>query len=127
MPRLIAVDLGAHQVKVSVFLAAQGRSMESEEHYAMLVPQDGVEAPSLGQRLAALDMLLEDHPELAKGGGFVSACWPGEKATTHRLVLPFTDAVQVEKTLPFALEAEIPFDLDDMIMAPNPSGVGLPG
>ena len=115
MPRLIAIDLGSHSVKVSTYRTA-GRKYVFEERYSVRVQQDGM-APILAARLGALDDLLEEHPILvARGSDVVAAVLPGEYASFHRLTLPFTDRAQVDKTLSFAVEAEVPFDLDDMVM-----------
>jgi Tfp pilus assembly PilM family ATPase len=119
---LISVDLGSHAVKVSTWRGGRG-SYEHEERYEQKVPQDGV-VPTLEVRLAALDALLDEEPTLrASGGDVVALAMPGEYATTHRLTLPFTDPAQVEKTLPFAIEAEVPFDMDDMLLAWRVVGV----
>ena len=116
MPRLISVDLGSHAAKVSTWRGGRG-TYEHEERYSQVVPQDG-SLPALEARLAALDALLEEHPSLkASGSDLVALALPGGFATTHRLKLPFTDKAQVEKTLPFAIEGEVPFDMDDMVLA----------
>lgn len=116
MPRLIAIDLGSYEVKISVF-ASQGRSWVADEQLCMVVPQDGSAPPSLATKLGSLDMLLDRNPKISGANAFVSVAWPGEQASLHRLTLPFTDASQVERTLPFAIEAEVPFELDDMVLA----------
>jgi len=115
MPRLIAIDLGSHSVKVSTYRSV-GRKYVFEDRHSMRVLQDG-SPPILEARLGALDDLLEENPMLvARGSDVVAAVLPGEYASFHRLSLPFTDRAQVDKTLSFALEAEVPFDLDDMVM-----------
>lgn len=115
MPRLIAIDLGAHTVKVSTY-RVQGRKVQFEERLQMRVPQDGV-PPALDTRLAALDALLGDHPELVPSGSDkVALAMPGEHATLHRVELPFHDKAQIEKTLPFVVEGQVPFDLEDMVL-----------
>jgi Tfp pilus assembly PilM family ATPase len=116
MPRLISVDLGSHQVKISTWRQSGRGPLELEERHALAVPQAG-EVPDLEARLAVLDAMLEDHPTLAAGPS--DRCvlvLPGELATYHRLVLPFSDRAQIESTMEFALEAEVPFDLDDMVV-----------
>jgi len=115
MPRLIAVDLGSHHVKVCTYRQA-GRQFVFEERHAQHVPQDGT-PPTLEQRLVALDALLDDVPTLrASGADRVVASLPGHIAAFHRVKIPFTDPAQIEKTLPFAVENEVPFELDDMVM-----------
>ncbi len=116
MPRLISIDLGSHAVKLSSWRGGRG-AYEHEARFSQAVPQDGA-LPVLEARLAALDALLEDEPTLkASGGDIVALSLPGELATTHRMTLPFTDSAQVEKTLPFAVEAEVPFDMEEMVLA----------
>jgi general secretion pathway protein L len=116
MPRLIALDLGSHAVKVTVFRTS-GRRYTLEGRYSQEVPQNGEKLPSMQTRLAALDVLLDDNKSLASQANTFSVCWPGDQATIRRLVLPFTDRGQVEKTIRFAVEAEVPFDMDDMVMS----------
>ncbi|MFT4625040.1 MAG: Tfp pilus assembly PilM family ATPase [Myxococcota bacterium] len=124
MPRLISVDLGSHAVKVSTWRGGRG-SYEHEHRYAQPVPQDGAVAP-LEARLAALDALLDDEPTIkASGNDIVAMALPGEFATSHRLTLPFADRAQVEKTLSFAVEAEVPFDMDEMVLAWRIANAGL--
>src|SRR5690554_2338792 len=108
MPRLISIDLGTHSVKVNAYRIT-GRRYDYEDRYRVPVPQDG-EVPSMEARLAALDAVLADHPELAGGGSDVVALtMPAELATFHRLRMPFTDRAQIEKTLPFTVEGQVPF------------------
>lgn len=126
MPRLISLDLGAHSVKVATWrLPASGWSPQSpsrgqpelDELYSQLVPQDGA-MPSVASRLAALDALLDDHPSARPAAGDTTLlAWPANEASFHRLSLPFSDPAQIERTLPFTLETEVPFDLDEMVVA----------
>jgi len=119
MPRLIAVAMGSHSVKVSTWRGQRG-SWDLEERHSQRVPQGG-ELPQVEQRFAALDALLEDVPSLHKAPNDVVAfAMPGGQAAFHRITLPFTDRAQVEDTLPFALEAEVPFDLDTMVLGWRP-------
>ena len=115
MPRLIAIDLGAHHVKVCTYRQT-GRQYVFEERHAQRVPQDGT-PPTLEQRMVALDALLDDVPTLrASGSDVVVSALPAHVAAFHRVKMPFTDPAQIEKTLPFAVESEVPFDLEDMVM-----------
>lgn len=116
MPKLIAIDLGSHAVKATVY-AGTARRMSLEGRYAQSVPQDGAATPSLELRLAALDALFEDHPDWKAGANTFAIAWPSGMATMHRITLPYTDKAAVERTLPFAVEAEVPFDLEDMHMS----------
>jgi Tfp pilus assembly PilM family ATPase len=115
MPRLVAIDLGSHAVKVSV-LNGSARRYQLEDRFLQPVPQDGSTVPSLEARLSALDVMLDDHKEWASGNTVFAVGFPGEQATFHRLHLPFTDKAQVEQTLPFTIEEHVPFDLEEMAL-----------
>ncbi|MBW1878704.1 MAG: pilus assembly protein PilM [Deltaproteobacteria bacterium] len=119
MPRLIAIDLGTYAAKASVYLQA-GRRSGIEGQYAAAVPQDGTEIPTLGDRLLALDALLDEHPEWANPGNEIGLVWPSAFASLRSLTLPFSDRSQVERTLPFTVEGEVPFDLEDMVLGWRP-------
>ena len=115
MPRLISIDLGAHHVKVVAY-SQEGRDYVFESRHAQRVPQDGA-PPTLEQRLVALDVLLEDHPDLqAKSSDVVVSALPAHATSFHRVSLPFTEQAQLEQALPFTVENEVPFELDDMVM-----------
>jgi Tfp pilus assembly PilM family ATPase len=120
MARLIAIDLGAWAARVSVWNST-GREAALEGSWAVRVPQDGTEVPGLPDRLAALDSLLRAHGEDLAGGHLVEVAWPASRTALHRLTLPFTETAQIEQTLPFAIEAEVPFDLDELLLAWRPA------
>ncbi|MEZ4236780.1 MAG: hypothetical protein R3F59_11630 [Myxococcota bacterium] len=116
MPRLIALDLGSHAVKGSLFQVNGRSGIELEHRFHRFVPQDGP-SPSFEQRLAALDALLDDHPRSSRAGRTWS-CWPGPAARPRSTD---GDAVlgraQIERALPFAVESEVPFELSDMVLS----------
>lgn len=115
MARMIAIDLGAYAVKVSVFQgSAQADELELE--VSQRVPQDGTEPPNLADRLAALDLLLRAHAEVLQSAHLTALAWPSHQSSTHVIQLPFSDDEQIEQTLSFAVEAEVPFDLEDMVL-----------
>jgi Tfp pilus assembly PilM family ATPase len=114
MARLIAIDLGSHAVKVTV-LQGTGRDHELDAEFVQPVPQDGTLMPTLADRLASLDILLRNHSEWF-AAHITEVAWSGDRATVHRMTLPFTEAAQIDQTLPFMVEAEVPFDLEEMVL-----------
>jgi Tfp pilus assembly PilM family ATPase len=120
MARLISIDLGAHAVKVTVFTGGtQGHTLEDE--VIRKVPQDGTTTPSIADRIASLDLLLREHTEW-KDAHITEVSWSSDRTSVRRLKLPFSDDAQIAQTLPFALESDVPFDLDDMLLAWRPNG-----
>ncbi|MEZ4322769.1 MAG: type II secretion system protein GspL [Myxococcota bacterium] len=112
MPLLIGVDLGSHAVKVTTYRST-GRRVELENRFSYPVPQNGG-VPALTTKMAALEALLDDNPGWSSAT--VGLVMQGEEVSFRPMTLPFTDRAQVEKTLPFAIEGEVPFDLDDMVL-----------
>ena len=113
MPKLVAIDQGSHAVKAAVFKTV-GRGYELVGRFYQPVPQDG-EGVTSEQRFAALDALLDEHEDWAKASSV--AAWSGERASFRIVTLPFTDQAKIDQTLPFAVEGEVPFEMDDMLIA----------
>jgi Tfp pilus assembly PilM family ATPase len=120
MARTLTIDLGAHAVKVATWPGPAEGPPEGEA--AQTVPQDGSALPSIADRVAALDTILRAHPSWLSGAHVVVA-WPSDRAATHAVRMPFDDPDQIGRTLPFTLEAEVPFDLDEMVVAWRKGGV----
>lgn len=117
MARLIAMDIGSHAVKVATYKVASRGAAELDKRYTHPVPQDGT-PPTLEHRLAAVDALLDDSPKLKpQSSDVVVLSWPSHEAAFHRVTMPFSDRAQIERTLPFAVENEVPFELEDMVLS----------
>lgn len=120
MARKLAIDLGAWAVKVAVWHV--GASTELEGVFVQRVPQDPEGGPpSVADRIASLDLLLRAHPEWTEGAT-TEVTWSSERSSVRRLKLPFTDPERIAQTLPFTIEAEVPFDLDTMLLGWRPAG-----
>lgn len=115
MPRIVALDLGSGNIKATVWNSS-GRKASFVERLIHPVPQDGSEEPGLEQQLVAVGAMLEEHPELTSAGNVIAASYGGRHVSVHRVELPFSDKRQFEQALPFAVEDEVPFDLDDMVL-----------
>jgi Tfp pilus assembly PilM family ATPase len=116
MPKLITLDLGSHAVKLTTWKMPSRTQVELDRHYEHPVPQDGT-PPTLAHRLAALDVLLEQNPGVRPAtSDAVLLAWPASEAAFHRLSVPFSDKAQIERTLPFTIENEVPFELEDMVL-----------
>lgn len=121
--RIVGLDIGAHSIKV-VHLSGSLRGFTIEAYDEELVPtavaeensgaadaeMDDDQYAGVRQALAA----LRDRGAL-RGDLFVVGL-PGNLATTRTVRLPFADSKRVEATLPFEVDAMVPFDLEDMVM-----------
>lgn len=118
--RIVGLDLGSYSIKV-VHVMAKGRTGDFEvaEYDEVLVPPpfdvgDGHMA-TLRERQSLALKELEAKGAL-KGDLFVTGL-PGDAAAVRTLRFPFSDVRKIQQTLPFELEAEIPFDLDDVVIS----------
>ncbi len=110
MPKFIAIDLGTGNVKATI--RTTGRKEEGTER--IMEPIVGPDEASLGAQLEALQSMLTNNPGIVEAGATVAVAVSGRHIAVHRITLPFTDAKQIEQTLPFAVEDAVPFDLDEM-------------
>lgn len=114
MARIYGIDLGHHTVRLTEFEGSFGRLAYVGRTEAP-VAQDKAEAPDLTTRLTALDGLLDSQERHASDIHVVG--FPCEQASVRRIHLPFEDREKVKQALPFEVENQVPFDLDDMLLA----------
>lgn len=115
--RILGLDLGAYSVKV-VGLEPKGRTREFEVVSYVEQPLVSEEAAAettlstMERYEIALQALQEKE---AIQGDIVVTGIPGEAAAVRLLRFPFADARKIEQALPFELESEIPYDIEDVI------------
>ena len=127
MGTVVGLDLGAYAVKV-VRLEGKGRADFEVIAYdaealgpAFEPPGPGddepVRVPLADRHLAALTALKERGS--LEGELFITGL-SGSEATVRTLTFPFSDPRKIAETLPFELENEIPFDIDDIVYSWTP-------
>lgn len=115
MARMAGIDVGSASVKVVLYEGSL-RRFQFKGAYSRPVPQDAEAAPDEAGRDAALrgllaDILPDDEPNVLVMG------FPAEHASARLVTLPFSDRGQVERALPFEVEGQVPFDLEDVVLA----------
>ena len=113
MPRHLAVDLGSWAIKLAVVEPVGKRLVVHDR--ATLRLDAGAEPATPEARFTALAALLKERPALLRVSSMIAG-WPTERAALRRLTMPFTDLAQIEKTLAYTIEGEVPFDLDEMVL-----------
>jgi general secretion pathway protein L len=118
--RIVGLDLGSYSIKV-VHVQARGRGSEFEvvafDEEPVPPPfenEDGQVAPLAERQQVALKEL--SGRGMLKGDVVVTGL-PGDAAAVRTLRFPFADARKIQQTLPFELESEIPFDIDDVVVS----------
>jgi general secretion pathway protein L len=117
MARIVGIDLGSYSVKV-VRLEPRGRGGFEVLAYGEALlppPSEGSDPASLVDRHhAALTELKQKG--LLDGDIYVTGL-PGDAAAVRTLKFPFQDPKKIAEALPFALESEIPLDLDEIVLS----------
>ncbi|MEM9174207.1 MAG: pilus assembly protein PilM [Myxococcota bacterium] len=103
---VLGLDVGSHGIK-AVELKVSPRSV-SPGQYRVHPRVDG-EAP-LGDHLQRFFGMHHLPTES------VATALPTRQLSTRRLEFPFSDARRLEQAIPFEIEAETPFELDDIVV-----------
>ncbi len=98
--RTIGLDLGSHAIKL-VEIRHHPRRLEIARVQALRRPDD-------------LDSLLREIASADLEGARVVCALPADRVTRRALHFPFRDRKRVEQAVPFEVENETPFDLDDI-------------
>lgn len=116
MARFVGIDLGAWSVKVAHLVPVSGGGFEvedfSEQELGPAVNAVGEVVPLEERHEAALSALKERGALV--GDIFVTGL-PGDMASVRTLTFPFSDPKKIAQVLPSELEAEIPFDIEDVV------------
>lgn len=113
MATIIGIDLGTSAVKATVLEGRLSRPTVKDT-VSRPVPHDGTGQVTLEARLAAAVALIGDLDDF--GTTTLTVGYPAEAASLHAVTLPFSDRDKIDQTLPFELEGQVPFDLDDFIL-----------
>jgi general secretion pathway protein L len=104
--RILGLDVGSHSVK-AVELRQTLRSLEVVQ--LRQLPLDDP-APALAHELREW-VRMHDLPH----DGVIAAL-AGDRVSARRLQFPFTDRRKISAAVPFELESQVPFDLDDFVV-----------
>lgn len=116
MARILGLDLGSYSVKAVVLEA--GRGATGVRSFAEARRPENVDR--LESLRHAIRELFAAHPMQFDQ---VVVGLPGQSLATHPVSLPFTQAKQIEATLPSEVEAQLPFDLSDAVYDYQPSAI----
>ena len=103
---VLGLDAGSHTLK-AVELRVSPRSLEPGQF--RVHPRIDLNAPLAEhlQRFVAMHKLPTGH---------VAAALPASQLSTRRLEFPFSDSRRLAQAIPFEIEAETPFRLDDIFV-----------
>ena len=116
--RILGLDLGAKSVK-GVLIESAYRGFSVLDAATVPLPPAGGEVAPFERHLQALRELLSEEALRAET---IAGAYPGIGASSHTIVLPFVDLRRIEQTIPFEVEGQIPFDLEEVAWDWQPIG-----
>lgn len=102
---VLGLDLGSHSLKAVEF-RQNLRNCEAVQLRSLPRPA-GAPLPELLERFAQLHRLPTDH---------VVTALPGDQISSRRVKFPFGEKRKLAQAVPFAVEEELPFDLEDVVL-----------
>lgn len=109
--RVLGLDIGSYSLKAVLSRGGLGRlEVRRFLHYPLEASGEGDLAAAIRKAMARFR-----QEEDLTGVEFVCA-FPGQKASFRRLQLPFTDARKINQTVPFEVETQVPYDIDDLLL-----------
>jgi general secretion pathway protein L len=107
MRRVLGLDLGSHGVKaVEIHQTLQGLVVAQQRSFAM-GDEEGVPLEERLRDFARAHGLPKDH---------VICALPGDRLSSRRLTFPFRDGKRLSQAVPFEVEGQVPFDLEDIFV-----------
>ncbi|HZA15002.1 MAG TPA: pilus assembly protein PilM, partial [Myxococcaceae bacterium] len=108
MARILGLDLGSHSVKAILFET----SIRAYRTHLVAAVKRAAEGDRGETLRAAVRQLFAEHSLQADQ---VVVALPSPTLATHVITLPFADPRRIEQTLPFEIEAQLPFDLASVV------------
>jgi general secretion pathway protein L len=105
MGKFVGIDIRSNAVRVAVVRTGY-RTLALEA----LVEIDLAEVSTLEQAIRAVALPVMGHVD------GVATAIGGEHAFVHRLELPLTTGKRLAEVLPFELEAQVPVDIEDLVL-----------
>src|ERR1700686_2571483 len=113
--RIVGLDLGAYSVKlVRLESGTHDAPFEVLDAAEEVLPSDNGDVPLKERQQAALSEMFR------KGlldGEIYAVGLPGADGQMRSMKVPFADVRKIEAVLPGLLEAETPFEIDDMVIS----------
>ncbi|MAA78057.1 MAG: hypothetical protein CL916_02270 [Deltaproteobacteria bacterium] len=110
MGYIVGIDVGSYEIKASLFEGSLGRYAFQKNISCIVL--DG-EEPLIVRQSQAKQKLIDMLPKDSR----CFTAYPAEALSIKSLSLPFDDQTKVDQTLPFYIEDQIPFDIEDVVLA----------
>ena len=106
MKNVLGLDIGSHTIK-AVELRQTLRGLEPVQLRVHPRADDSLPLAESLQRFIRMHQLSTEH---------VTCALPGDRVSTRLLQFPFRDRKKLDQAVPFAVEGETPFELEDVVV-----------
>jgi len=106
LKNVLGLDLGTHSVK-AIEIRQSLRNFEIVTSCSFPLPDPDTSVAELARSLVVENRLSTEH---------VVAALRGDRVSMRRLTLPFGDSKKITAAIPFEIEEDIPFELDDCLI-----------
>jgi len=108
---VVGLDIGTYSLKAVVTRGGLGRlEVQRFVEQRLDAPDVSLASPQMSEFLSRF---VKDQglASLEKICGF-----PGQMASVRRLNLPFVDPKKIKQTVPFEVESQVPYDIEDLVL-----------
>jgi hypothetical protein len=112
--QVLGLDIGSWSLKGVVARGGFGR-FEILRYTGEFLREEG--APETGDPAAALSHALSQYRDVHQLAGMEPICTlPGPMTSTRRLSLPFSDPKKIRQTVPFEVESQVPYGIEEIVL-----------
>ena len=108
--KCIGIDIGSFSVKVSI-VETQGKEL----HLLDFLEFELATGPTSDNRVLIVDILRQISEKYDPAIHRYTFCLPQSQVSSRQKIFPFKERSKVLKTIPFELEDDIPFDLEESV------------
>ena len=109
--RVLGLDIGSYGVKAVLSRGGLGR-LEVKRFMRQQIEGQGESNLSAVIRQAMAQFRQEEDLT----GIEIVCSFPGQQASFRRLHLPFTDPNKIKQTVPFEVETQVPYEIDELLL-----------
>jgi general secretion pathway protein L len=104
--RVLGLDIGAHSVKAAEIVHTPFRGLEIGQLRTLPLEPGADLAAELREFLRVYELPTDA----------VVCALPGDRVSSRRLSFPFSDVKRIAQAVPFEVEGQVPFDLDEFLL-----------
>ncbi len=109
--RVLGLDIGSYSVKAVLSRGGLGRL---EVRRFMQMPREAASDEGAAEAIRRAITKYRQNEDLA--GADLICAFPGQMASFRRLHLPFGDLKKIRQAVPFEVESQVPYEIEDLVL-----------